>query len=199
MSQSIDAHQIEVEAYRARFDDGLIDFYVGLSLLWIGVMWVWFDDLAGLAGVLPAIAVAPFLAWRNSFIEDRAGYVKFTAQRRRWERRNLILAFAAGVMTFIAGIAAYVLAVNAAPGDDLLAAIGPGLIAMLLAIMLGGLALITGLVRLLLYAAVLAVGGVVAAVGDLNPGVPLLAAGVVVTLTGSIMFFRFVRTHPASR
>jgi hypothetical protein len=35
-----------------------LDIFVGLSLAWIGAVWIWFSDYAGLAGVLPAVFVS---------------------------------------------------------------------------------------------------------------------------------------------
>ena len=43
---AIDNRSIERTAYRSRWDDGLFDVFVGLSLLWIGAAWLWFDAMA---------------------------------------------------------------------------------------------------------------------------------------------------------
>lgn len=195
MSQPIDAGAVEVAAYRSRWDDGLFDLFVGLSLLWIGACWIWFESLAGLAGVLPAIFVVPFVTFRTRFIEDRAGYVKFSAARRSWERRNLILLLMFGIGTFIGGIAVYF-----AVQDNGLSAVAewtwPGLIAWLLAIPVLIVAVTAMLPRLFAYAGILIAGGVVAAGYETNPGVPLMIAGALVTTWGMVLLGRFVRKHP---
>jgi len=195
MSQPIDAGAVEVDAYRSRWDDGLFDLFVGLSLLWIGGCWIWIESFAGLAGVLPAIFVVPFITFRTRFIEDRAGYVRFSAARRKWERRNLVLLLVFGVGTFIGGIVVYF----AVQGNGLSAVAewaAPGLIAWLAAIPVLIVAVTAMLPRLFAYAGVLIASGFVAARYETNPGVPLVIAGVLVTVWGMVLLGRFVQKHP---
>ena len=123
---SLDATSLERAAYRSRWDDGLIDLFVGLSLLWIGVAWMWIEPLAGVAGVFPAVAVVPFITFRNRFIEERAGYVRFSEQRRRWERRNLLALVALGVLCFVGGIGAFIAVSGGGSAADLVETVAPG-------------------------------------------------------------------------
>lgn len=193
---SIDARSIERTAYRSRWDDGLFDLFVGLSLLWIGAAWLWFDAMAGIAGVFPAVFVGPFVAWRTRFIEERSGYVKFSEERRRWERRNLAVFVLVGTLTFIAGIMFFVARSGGSGVSDIIDDIAPGLIAFILAAMVGIVAIASMVPRLFVYALVLVIGGAIAAAYDTNPGAPLLAAGAIVTLVGAWLVWRFVGRHP---
>ncbi|MEN8115282.1 MAG: hypothetical protein ABFS21_12940 [Actinomycetota bacterium] len=181
--------RIETDAYRSRFDDGLLDLFIGIALLWMGVSWLWFEDLAPMSGVLPAVLVMPFVPLRTRFIESRAGYVKFSESRRQWERRNLVLFVAVGLLMFALAIGAYV-------AFRVPRSIAPGLIAFLLALMVGLIAFASVLPRFLVYTGLLFVGGVVAAIFETNPGAPLLVAGVIVTVWGAVLTTRFVRSHP---
>lgn len=195
MSRPIDAGAVEAHAYRSRWNDGLFDLFVGLSLLWIGACWIWIESFAGLAGVLPAVFVAPFITFRTRFIEDRSGYVRFSVERRRWERRNLAALLTFGIGTFIGGIAMYF----AVQGNGLSAVAEravPGLIAWLLAIPVLIVAVTAMLPRLFVYAGVLIAGGFVAAGYETNPGVPLMIAGVLVTAWGIVLLGRFTRKYP---
>ena len=196
MAHPIDVDRLETDAYRARYDDGLIDLYVGLSLAFIGACWLWIESLAGLAGVFPAVFMAPFLMWRKSFIEGRTGYVKFGDERRRWERRNLVLLVAVGVIFFMMGIGAYLAFEADGAARDVLDWIAPGLIALLLAVVLAGAGVLTSTWRMLVYASCLVVTGVLAAVIDANPGLPLLVTGIVIAVWGTTMVIRFVRANP---
>ena len=198
MTTQPDLGSLEDRAYRRTYTDGIIDLFVGLSLLWIGAVWIWLPDYAGLAGVLPAIFVAPVLAWRKQVVEPRTGYVKWAAPRRQWERRNLIALVGVGVLLFLAGVGAFV-AFNEAPTDtDVVTAVMPGLLAWLLALVTVGLGFLIQAWRMFAYAAVLAASGVVAALAEANPGWPLFIAGAVVATTGVVMLAVFLRSHPVA-
>ena len=153
-------------------------------------------DYAGLAGILPAVLIAPMLAARKQIVEGRIGYVKWAEPRRRWEQRNLIGVLAAGVLLLVLGVVAYVAVTQSSPDSDVVSALMPGLLAWLLALLAIGLGFLMQTWRMFAYAAVLAVGGILAAWADCNPGWPMLAAGVVITGTGAIMIVRFLRDHP---
>ena len=186
---------LERDAYRASYTDGIIDLFVGLSLVWIGVAWIWLPDFAGLAGVFPAIFVTPLLSARKQIVEKRAGYVKWSAPRRTWERRNLMAALLGGTALFLTGVGVFV-AVNGSGSIDFMDAIGPGLLAFLLALMAIVLAFLLDAPRMFAYAAALVVAGAVASAADANPGWPLLAAGAFVTAIGGVMLARFLNTNP---
>lgn len=187
---------VEADVYRSRFDDGLIDCFLGLSLLWIGVCWLWFEDLAAMAGVLPAVMVVPFLAARRSFLERRAGYVRFAATRRRWERRNLLLVLLGGAVTLLAGIGAFLAVDGGSTVGDIVEAGAPGLVAVLLAVAAFAVAAMTGIRRFIAYAVVLLAAGVAAALLEANPGAPVLVGGVPPTVWGVVLVTRFIGVHP---
>ena len=185
---------IERAAYRNSYSDGLIDIFAGLSLVWIGVVWVWLQDYAGLAGVLPAVFVSAFIASRKRFVEERVGYVKWAPPRRLAERRNLLVGLAAGVLLFGLGIGAFLLVRGGQA--ELFTAIGPAVLAWLMALMAVGGAVLLSSSRMLFYAAVLIVAGAVAAATDANPGWPLLAAGIAASAVGGVMLKRFIQRTP---
>lgn len=187
---------LERDAYRASYSDGIVDVFVGLSLVWIGAAWIWLPDFAGLAGVLPAVFVTPLLAARKRFVESRVGYVKWSDNRRHWEHRNLLAGLLAGVLLLAGGIATF-FAVSGPGGFDFMDAVGPGLLAFLLALMAIGLAFMMDAPRMFAYAAALVVAGAIAAWADANPGWPLLATGGFVTAVGAAMLLKMLRTSPA--
>ena len=189
---------IERRAYQHSYSDGIIDIFVGVSLMWIGAAWIWLPDIAGLAGVLPAVFIAPALQARKRFLEPRVGYVKWAPPRRRWEQRNLAVLFAAGLGLFLLGIAMFVLVTETSAESDVASVLAPGLLAWLLALLGVGLAFVLRAWRMLGYAAVLAGAGIITAGAEENPGWPLLTAGAVVTVTGTAMLIRFVRRNPVT-
>lgn len=195
MSHRMDIEAVETAAYRSRFDDGLLDCYLGFALIWMGAWWLLLEDLAGLAGILPAIAVVPFVAARTRFLEERAGHVRFSERRRSWERRRLGLFVGVGIVVLLLVLGAYVVV---ADGEltGLGEAIAPGLIAGIIACLVLAIAAITGVWRFVAYGALLGVGALVAAATDANPGAPLLAVGVVVLGWGLVLVALFLRRHP---
>ncbi len=192
MSEGSDLQQLEREAYRTSWSDGIVDLYLGLSLLWIGAAWIWINDLSGLAGMLPAILVVPMLGARKRFVEARQGYVQWRPTRRRWEQRNLGLLLGVGVAMLAAGMAVFFFVSNGSGGTIELA---PGIMAWLLAVLSVGLAFLLDARRMLAYAAVLAVGGVIVVALDALPGWPMLAAGTVAASVGAVMLWRFSRRY----
>ena len=193
MSQRLDLDAMERDAYRAWWSDGILDIYLGVSLLWIGAMWTWINDLSGIAGVFPAIFVAPMLATHRRFVETRLGHVEWRPARRGWERRNQLLMLAAGTALLLLGVLTYVLVQGSVSGGLGLA---PGILAWLLALLAIGLAFVLDARRMLLYATVLSISGTVVVLLQAEPGWPMLACGAVATVTGLFMLRRFVDRYP---
>ncbi len=196
MTGNHDLQNLEQQTYRDSYSNGIIDIYIGISLLWIGVAWIWLPDIAGLAGALPAIFIAPMLVGRKRFSEKRIGYVKWTEPRRQWEHRNLVGALVLGTAFLLLGVGAYIFVSDSAADPDVLGNLAPGLIAWLLALVAIGLAFLMPARRMLAYAMVLIAAGIWTAQENASPGWPLLAAGTVVTVTGIAMLIRFIRSNP---
>jgi hypothetical protein len=197
MDTSDDLTAMERAAYRSTYSDGIVDVFVGLSFLVIGSIWIWAEDYGGLAGIIPAVAAPSLIPLRKRVVEARGGYVRWGAPRRRWEKRNLWGAFLAGVATFLLAIVAFFLFEGSTGGRDLVSEIAPGLLAFILAVLAIILAMMLESGRFVAYAAVLVAGGVFAVGRELNPGWPILAAGLAVTFTGAVMLIRFLRGNPA--
>jgi hypothetical protein len=196
MAQQRDVEALERGAYRATYSDGIIDIFVGISLMWVGAVWIWLPDLGGLAGIFPAVFIAVMLTARKRFLEARLGYVKWREPRRRWERRNLVALLGAGIALLVVGVAVFVVVRQGALDSDAPRPFAPGLMAWLLALLAMGLAFLMSSWRMLAYAGVLAAAGLITVWAEARPGWPLLVAGVVITATGIVMFARLVRRHP---
>jgi hypothetical protein len=190
----VNLERLEERAWRESFSDGLIDLYFGLSLVWIGAAWLWFESIAALAPILPAALAPVLIPLRARIIEPRFGYVRWTAPRRGWERHQLL-----GLLGLGIGALLLVALVVVAGGPDVTDswALEAGLLAVLVLIPVVALAVVTGIHRLWVYAAVLLIGAVLVVMVDAEPGWPLLAAGVVATAIGAVLFARFLRAYPA--
>jgi hypothetical protein len=196
MSDHSALQSLESDAYKRAYSDGIVDLFVGVSLLWIGAAWIWLTDFAGLAGVLPAAFVPVAMAVRKQVVETRVGYVKWSEPRRNKERRNLIGLLAAGVLLFFVGIAAFLLVDRSLVPEDVLDLVAPGLLAWLLSFLALALAYAMEAWRFVVYAITLAAAGLVTALQEANPGWPMLTAGLVVTITGVAMLVAFLRDNP---
>ena len=186
--------QLESSTYFARFEDGLLDLFIGASLLWLGAAWLWFEELAAFAGFLPALLATPFASWRGRFLRSRSGYVRFSVQRRGWERRNLAIFL--GVGAAMTGILLVLGVVYGGSGQDVVQWLAPGVIALIVAALVGLLAAVSRLPRLAWYTLLLLLGALGAAALDTNPGAPLLLAGLVMSGWAAVLVSRYLRAHP---
>ncbi len=108
----------------------------------------------------------------------------------------MIAMFVAGVGIFVLGVGVFFYFDRGGLDSDWFRTLMPGLIAFLLAGLLCGAAIVMRAWRMLVFAAVLVVGGVVAAANDANPGIPLIPAGALAAVWGVVMLAGFVGKHP---
>lgn len=196
MSDQDTLQSLEGRAYQRAYSDGIIDLFVGLSLIWIGSIWIFLPDYGGLAGILPAVFTPLAITARKQFVESRIGYVRWSEPRRNREHRSLVMVLVAGVLLFLAGIVAYFVFDRAVAGEDVLDFVAPAILAWLLTLLTFLLAFVMDAGRFLIYATVLGAAGLAAAMLSSNPGMPLVAGGVAISVTGTIMLIRFIRLNP---
>lgn len=189
----IDLENLESEAYRDSISDGLADLFIGLSLAWVGVAWLWIDSWAAEAAAIPAVLGWMMVPLRRRFLAGRLGRVRWTAPRRQWERKQLkLLLFFAQLSLF--GFAGFVLVrnVGAITARNLVAGLPAGLLAV------GAFAFATtvGFRRLWGYGAILLAAALVTVLAKAGPGGSLLVSGSVIGVVGSVIFIRFLRANP---
>lgn len=184
---------LEQHAYRSEYASGLLETFVGVGLLILGVGW--------LTGYLPIASVGPALlamlwpAVRNRFLGPRMGRVKFRAERRRRERTGFIALVLLGFVTFGLATAVFLLQIRGSAPLQLGDVIG-GLPGTLLAIGAVLAALMFGLPRIFGYAALFFLGAVCTVVFDLDPGWSLIGTGAVLVAAGGVLLAVFVRNQP---
>jgi hypothetical protein len=137
------------------------------------------------------------LALRTRIVEPRAGYVRWAPARRQRQARSLlaVAAFGLGLLA----VTGAVVALGSTWIADSTVTAEAGLLAWLLALAALALFVVMQTWRMVAYAAVLAAGGVVAALADLDPGWPLLASGIVVLAVAGGLLTRFLRTSRSPR
>jgi hypothetical protein len=191
-----DPNRLEHDAYAAAYSDGILDTFFGLSLLWIGAAWLWLPDISGLAGVLPAILIAPVIALQKRVVGDRLGHVVWSGTRRCRERIGAIALVALGAVVLALGIGVYFAVAQQGSDTSLIETLIPGLPALLLAFGAAAVALTTGIRRPFIYAVVLAASGLLTILGDGDPGVDLFVSGCIITIIGATMLTTFLRRYP---
>jgi len=191
-----DLDQLETTTYRESFADGVFDIFGGLGLIWIGASWLWFDAIGPLATILPAALAPMVVPLRRRLIEPRAGYVRWAAPRRTWERRQLIALVMVGVGAL--GLAAGLAIFDLRPADGVdMSSFAAAIPAVLVAIPVIILAAASGLRRVWGYAAVLLLAAAATVAVAPQPGWPLFVGGVVMLGTGVVLLARFLRTTSA--
>ncbi len=187
---------LEGEAYQDSFSDGLIDLFVGLGIAVVGMTWLWLEPVAGLGGVFAAAVAWALPPIRRRIVEPRIGYVRWTAPRLKWERKQLRLLFWLGAAALLVGGAAALAVVR---GDGVTSGdrnVVAGLPAILLAIGAFVLAATSGFKRLWGYGAVLVSAAAVTILIEAGPGGSLLAAGAAIGVVGVVLLSRFLRVNP---
>jgi len=191
MTSEHDLKALEQEAFSNAYSDGIFDLFVGISLIWIGIAWLWLPDLAGLAGVFPAILIAPVIQVRKRLVEPRIGYVKWSDVRESKERRTLAQMLAFGVLVLVVGVGVFLVTVQDDANTDSLALLVPALPVWLLGVGAALFGVVSGVPRALGYAAILAVAGGATIWLDQGPGVGLFVSGVLITLIALTMVVSF--------
>jgi hypothetical protein len=186
-----DLKALEQEAFSNAYSDGIFDLFVGVSLLWIGATWLWLPDLAGLAGVFPAIFIAPVIQMRKRLVEPRIGYVKWSDARENQERRTLTQMLTFGALVLVVGVGVFILTTQSDSTTDTLASLVPALPAWLVGIGAALFGLVSGVSRALGYAAILGVAGGATIWLDEGPGLGLFASGILITLIAIAMVISF--------
>ena len=195
MNTYADLESVESKAYESTWDDGLIDAFVGVSLLGLGLFWL--TDYAVFGGCIPALLMPIWPRLRRQLTAPRRGLVQFREGRRNTERRKLQGLFVAGLATFVLGVVLYFALGRTGVADgDWVRIVIPGLPGVLLAVGASLAGAMIGAHRFHLYAGLLVVGASVGIWLRWEPGLYLAGAGAVVLVTGIVMVVRFVRTYP---
>jgi len=183
------ADNIEARLIRSFWDDGLLDLLVGFGLLAAGLAWI--NGVIALMPIAVPLLIALWKPLRARIVEPRAGYVRFTQERRNRTRFSLLATVAVGVgaLLLVAGAAFVASRVESAPAGDWVSGLPGGLVAL----GIGIAGMLTGARRFYVYAAsVLGITAGFSAFVD-RPDAPLLLGGVLIITCGAVLLARFIR------
>ncbi|NNE04858.1 MAG: hypothetical protein HKN15_03940 [Xanthomonadales bacterium] len=192
----IDAiNRLERKAFKSFWNDGLLDVMLGMMLLVLGVSW--WQDVAVLGAVFPAVCVSMWAPLRKRLIEPRMGFVEFSEGRELKART-----FRFGLAGFFAATMLLGILVFSLWGSDIMpkpAEWIAGFPLLLLAIPAALFSAFTQCRRFAVYALLMLLAGIEVVILDWQPHVGMLASGAVILLSGSVILARFMINHRAAR
>jgi hypothetical protein len=189
-----DIRTLERNLYRSLWQDGLLDLFVGVGLILIGITWL--ADLVPLGAIAPVILLPFWPLARRAVVAPRTGSFTVGPERRVWERRGLLTMALLGVGTLGLGVALYLYLATRGGAGDALATVVPGLPNTLVALGLIGVGVTLGALRFVGYGAALIAIGALAALGLFGPGWAFVIGGAALLLGGGLVLARFVHENP---
>jgi hypothetical protein len=198
MESDKELKELEQKVFRSYFKDGLWDIYGALILLGFGL--TIFTGGIYLMLALTTLAVI-LLLFRRRILVPRLGQVKFSLERQVKTKRSKLIAVLILTFTMLIGVVFFVLfSTNNMPvwldrwlGDYFFIAFGG-----MLAILIAAAAYVVGVWRYYIYAALTFIAYVIANILRSNDmeGVPVIAAGGIILISGLIILTRFLRMYP---
>jgi hypothetical protein len=185
-------HSLERRLYQHYWDDGLLDIFSALGVFLIGVFWL--RDLPPAAAIVPALLVPAWQPTRRRLVEPRLGFVEFSDERERLNRRRLRLTLYLGIAAMIVALELY-FARKALPAEPAMQLVA-GLPAILLAAPAAVTAILIARPQFLVYAVVLLTAGFAGALSGWSPGAIMVAAGAGMFVIAATIFARFLHTNP---
>jgi hypothetical protein len=202
MSYQIDLKEIERRATHASFQDGLIEIFMGLLLIFFG------GGLLTAGTIVPFIVFAIFFAntilkrFKERYIYPRVGYVKLL-QEDQTDPKGIGIAALIFIVFLLASMGSIMLFMGKDPGLKFwMTYILPPSTGFMMAIGPYWLGQTYGLVRGYVYAATFLLFGIAIPVFGISSGyeaVGLLCSfvGSITLITGTVMFVIFLRKYPA--
>jgi hypothetical protein len=177
-------------------ESGILDIFLGLSVLWIGAAWLWFPDISGMTVVFLGILLAFALVVQKRVVSGRRCHVEWSETRSHRGHSGTVVVVSVGALVFVLGVGAFVAVSQQASDTSLVEALIPGLPALLLAVVAIAVGLATGIRRAFVYAAILGISGLFTIWGGGDPGLDMFVAGSIIAIIGATMLATFLHRYP---
>lgn len=193
MPEQIDLKAIERKAYLSYHQDGLLDVFVGLAALFIAIfLWIAPDMLIYIMGTM-FVWVLIYMAAKKSVIVPRLGYVEFSRERNT--RSSVILLYVV-VLNIVAVIITMFAWINPSIFTDIIEPNGFLIIGAAFASIFAVVAYGTGIRRFYAYGVVTLLAFSFSQFLFLPFYLPILSLGVVMSVVGMLLLYKFVRKYP---
>ncbi len=103
MTEKINLKEIERKAYTSYHQDGLIDIFIGFTILAFGILM--FTDLAWMGGIFAIVAITGYTSAKKVFTIPRIGYVKFVQYKVKMMFAGVMIAI---ILTALLGSFAFI-------------------------------------------------------------------------------------------
>ena len=193
VSQDKMFQQLEKKTYLSYHQDGLLDLIIGLCILGFGFNMSTGSSAFLIFAWLPILLLIPL---KNKITVPRLGYVKFGAKRASSQRTIAIISILVGVV-FLVGILFLLSMRSHSPTMTAFVKRYHMLIlGGIAAFAFSGAALMTGVKRLYLHAALMILIIASGIALSLEPPVYILILGAVIFAIGVIILVGFIRKYP---
>ncbi len=194
MSKTTDLKSIERQAYLSYHQDGLIDIFVGILLILLGVtVWFfptfWFFLVSGFFALFSS-----YMAAKHRITIPRMGYVEFSAARRL----RITYIFLVLVVLLVFGNVLGIIAMLYPPLGVLIfeSAFTILIVGAVGGIIFAVIGLASNIRRFYVYAVIFLGSSVFTFYFPIIVVLPLVAVGLVMTVFGSVQLYRFLRMYP---
>lgn len=189
-----DLNALEQKIFQTYWDDGLLDGFAAVGVLFIGM--AWWRGFPVLGAIVPALMVPLWAPLRERLVEPRLGMVEFSDAREQANRRWLVGSLLGGVLVLILALAFYFMqnGIASLQVSNMIAALPAALLAVLAMLV----AMMLSCARFLGYALVLLAASFVGLTLNWEPGSILVLAGGVMLLMALFTFLRFLGENPTN-
>lgn len=178
----------------SRWDDGLLDLFIGLAMLLVGLTWM--TPMAGLGGLAPAVLLLLWVPARRRVVARRVEAAGGGSEARTPKRRSsvaiLLIVLALGTLGGLVLVRA-----GRATGEWIAMGV-PALPGVLLGIGAVAVGLLLGVARVLAHGVLMALLAAGATALGVGPAAYMAFTGTVVAGVGVVLLRRFVREHPTA-
>lgn len=193
MSQQ-DLKEAERRLYLSYFDDGVIDFVAGLTVLFFGLGMLFSSATLFIFSWMPIVLFWPI---KRALTLPRMGYVRFTPERQKKIATSYVLMLIAGVISVLLGLLA-ALAFEGQVFDlrEFMMEYSLLIFGAVLASAFGLIALLFEIRRFYAYGLIVFGAWLSTYLLDIEAGIPVALSGGLVSAVGIFMLIRFLTQYP---
>ena len=204
MLQDMDLNEIERRVQRSAYQDGLLEIFLGSFLLLLGVVFTISPILVAFSALLIFLINPLFERIKNRHIYPRIGYVKFGPEKEA-DAKGIAATAVVFVVILLGSLVVFVLVMGNPLGRAFwLDYFFPAFTGFMTAFGPFWLGHTYGLKRGYVFAALLVLSGIIIPVLGIAKGynavsLEWLLVGLVILISGLIMFSRFLRRYPLEK